>query len=130
MDVLPAGLIYNNGSAAVSIDISPAPTFSVSTPNDGSQDVTLTWVFGDAVVTTSPAQITFSATVANVSSNQAGVVLNNTAKLDHSNAAGDAQPPLDAADDVTVIKPKLALAKTASPATYNAVGDVTATATC
>ena len=76
------------------------------------------------MVTASPAQITFSATVANVSSNQAGVVLNNTATLDHSNAAGVAQPPLTAADDVTVIKPVLTLVKTASPGTYDAVDDV------
>ena len=80
--------------------------------------MTLTWNFGDAVVTGWAHADHPHTTVANVSSNQAGVVLNNTAKLDHSDAAGAAQSTLNAADDVTVIKPKLALVKTASPATY------------
>ncbi len=38
-------------------------------------------------------------------------MLNNTATLDHSNAAGDAQPALNAADDVTVVEPSLTLNK-------------------
>ncbi len=63
--MLPKGLIYN-GDAVVSSNISPAPAPTVSTSNDGSAAVTLTWGFGDAVVTANPAQITFSATVANV----------------------------------------------------------------
>ena len=108
-DVLPKGLIYN-GDAVVS-GISTVPTFSESTPNNGSAVVTLQWAFEDAMVTASPAQIKFSATVANVSSNQAGVVLNNTATLAHSNATGAVQPALNAADNVTVVEPSLTLNK-------------------
>ena len=108
-DVLPAGLIYN-GDGAVS-GITTAPAFTASAPNDGSVPVTLAWAFGDAVVTASPARITFTARVANVLSNQAGVVRTNTATLDHSNAAGAGQPTLTAADNFTVIEPVLNIGK-------------------
>ncbi len=108
-DLLPAGLIYN-GDAAIT-GVATAPTFTASTPNNGTAPVTLTWSFGDAVVTASPAQITFTATVANVPSNQDGVVLNNTATLDHNDAAGSPQPPLNGADDVRLVPPAIGLAK-------------------
>ena len=112
-DVLPAGLIYN-GDGAVS-GITTAPVFTASAPNDGSGPVTLTWAFGDAVVAASPARITFTARVANVLSNQAGVVRNNTATLDHSNAAGAGQPTLNAADNFTVIEPSIVTTKAVTP---------------
>ena len=85
--------------------------------------MTLTWNFGDAVVTTSPARDHVQRDGGERQQQRGRVVLNNTATLDHRDAAGVAQPPLNAADDVTVIKPKLALVKTASPTTYDSVAD-------
>ncbi len=108
-DTLPAGLIYN-GDQAVS-GISTVPTFAAGVPNDGSAALALSWTFGDAVVTSSPARITFSARVANVMANQHGVSRTNQAALGHNNALGVPQPPLSASDGFQVVEPVLRLSK-------------------
>jgi large repetitive protein len=120
-DTLPAGLIYSGGFTVNGI--STAPVFSASTPNDGSAQVDLTWNFGDAVVTSSPATITFSARVANVLGNQQGGARMNTAALNHRDAADVAQPPLSAQDSFTIVEPTLTIDKSITPASAN-VGDV------
>ena len=74
-------MIYLNDAAIVG-SILPKPAPTVSSPNDGSADVTLTWSFGNAVVSSSPIQITFSARVADVVGNQRPDVLVNNAVHD------------------------------------------------
>ena len=114
-DTLPAGLIYN-GSHILN-GISTTPTFTPSAPNDGSAPVTLTWDFGagDAIFSASPATIAFSAIVANVSGNQTGIVLTDTATMTYQNGAGNPQTPLTASDDFTVTEPALTVSKTITP---------------
>ncbi len=121
-DILPAGLIYN-GDQAVS-GILTTPVFTVSSPNDGSAPVTLTWNFGNATVITSPAQITFSATVANVLANQRGQTRTNTASLNHHNALGVPQTALTASDDFVLVEPVLSIVKTVVPPLPIDAGDL------
>ncbi len=115
-DVLPAGLVYVTGSQSVSGGISPVPTFSVSAPNDGSAPVTLTWNFGDAVVSSSPVTITYTVRVANVAGNQNGTDLTNTATLTYTDAQGNGQSRTDT-DTLTVREPELDLQKTVDSTT-------------
>ncbi|MBL8056754.1 MAG: DUF11 domain-containing protein [Anaerolineales bacterium] len=118
-DTLPAGLRYTVGTQAVA-GIATTPAFAISGPNDGSAPTTLTWTFGDAEVTASPAYLTFTAVVVNVAGNQIGTARTNTAGLRHSNAAGVAQPALTGSDGLTIAEPVLTLSKAiaaaASPA--------------
>ncbi len=115
-DTLPAGLVYVTGSQSVSGGISPVPTFSVSAPNDGSVPVTLTWNFGDAVVSSSPVTITYTVRVANVASNQNGTDLTNTATLTYTDAQGNSQSQTDTAT-LTVREPELDIQKTVDSTT-------------
>ena len=119
-DTLPAGLIYSSGSYVVS-GIG-APSFSASTPNDGSAPVTLAWNFGDAAVSSSPAKIVFTAVVANVPGNQGGVTLTNDAALTYNDAANTPQTPLSGSDPSSIVEPSLEIAKTVSATSAN-VGD-------
>ena len=74
-DTLPAGLVYLDPPGWSVSGIS-APAFSSS----GTGPTILTWDFGDAVVSASPATITFQAQLANVAANQSGTLLINTAR--------------------------------------------------
>ncbi len=112
-DVLPAGVIYQN-DAAIS-GISTTPSLTVSSPNDGTAPVTLTWTFNDAVVTSSPATITYTGRVADVVGNADATTLTNTARLDRHNAADDAQPTLTATASVQLVEPLLTLSKQFNP---------------
>ncbi|MEW6505265.1 MAG: sortase [Chloroflexota bacterium] len=127
-DTLPAGLIYISGTQSVSSGISPAPAFTVSSPNDGSAPVTLEWNFGDAVISSSPVTITFQAQVANVSSNQDGVNRNNTTTLNYTNAVG-VSVTQTASDDLTIREPALEVVKTVSDSAPPPGGTVTYTLT-
>ncbi len=110
-DVLPAGLIYVAGSQTVSSGISPVPTFTVSSPNDGSVPVTLAWTFGDAVISSSPVTIQYDAIVANVVGNQNGTMLTNDAALSYTDAPG-ASKNLTDSDNIVVVEPVLTMDKT------------------
>ncbi len=121
-DILPAGLIYNGDQAVNGIATTPA--FTVSSPNDGSAPVTLTWNFGNATVIASPAQITFSATVANVIGNQRGQTRTNTASLNHHNALGVPQTALTAGDSLVLVEPVLSITKTVVPPLPIDAGDL------
>ncbi len=112
-DLLPAGMIYLNDAAfnPVSGAITPTPAPTVSSPNDGSAPVALTWNFGNAVVSTSPIQITFSARVANVVSNQRPDVLVNNASMTWTNVTGTPQTLRDH-DDFVIVEPEMTIAKT------------------
>ena len=115
-DLLPAGLIYVVGSQSVSGGVSPAPTFTVSSPNDGSLPVTLTWTFGDAVISSSPITFTYTVRVANVAGNQNGETRTNTATLSYTNAQGAPRTQTDS-DDVTIAEPELDVQKAADDPT-------------
>jgi len=115
-DVLPAGLIYVAGSQTVSSGISPVPTFTVSSPNDGSVPVTLAWTFGDAVISSSPVTIQYDAIVANVVGNQNGTMLTNQAALSYTDALGVPKNLADS-DNIMVVEPELNIDKTADDAT-------------
>ncbi|PWH17984.1 MAG: hypothetical protein DDG59_07150, partial [Anaerolineae bacterium] len=125
-DTLPAGLFYVTGTQSVGSGISPAPTFAVSGPNDGSAPTTLTWTFGDAVVSSSPVTITYNVTVANVAGNQYGVTRTNTATLSYTDAGGASRSQTDT-ENVTVIEPVLTVDKVISvlPSPPDAGGVVT-----
>ncbi len=115
-DVLPAGLIYVTGSQTVSSGIAPAPTFTVSAPNDGSAPVTLTWDFGDAVISSSPITITYNVQVANVVGNQNGDTRTNSATLTYTDAGG-ADESLNDTDSITILEPELDIQKSADDTT-------------
>ncbi len=125
-DTLPAGLFYVTGTQSVSGGISPAPTFAVGGPNDGSAPTTLTWTFGDAVVSSSPVTLTYNVTVANVVGNQNGVSRTNNAAITYDDAQGNAKSLTDN-DNVTVIEPVLTVDKVISipPVPPDAGGTVT-----
>ena len=110
-DVLPAGMIYLN-DAAIGAGITPTPAPAVSTPNDGSANVTLAWNFGNAVVSSSPIQITFSARVDkdNVGNANDKVLINN-AGMTYTNVAGT-EVTLKDKDDVKIIEPQMTIDKT------------------
>jgi len=127
-DALPAGLIYVVGSQSVGSGISPAPTFTVSSPNDGSAAVTLEWNFDDAVISNSPVTITFQAQVANVAANQNGSERTNTVTLLYTTAEGT---PVSrtASDSLTILEPELEILKTVSDSAPPLGGTVTYTLT-
>ncbi len=103
-DTLPAGMIYIVGSQSVS-GLSPAPTFTVSAPNNGTTPVTLTWNFGSAATFTTPsATLTLSATVASTSGIRPGQTLTNTVAATYKNSFGALQSVLNASDSVAVVK--------------------------
>lgn len=125
-DVLPAGLIYKAGSQSVGSGISPLPTFDVSSPNDGSSPVTLTWTFGDAVISSSPVTIEYDVVVANVVGNQDGVTLANNATLSYTDALGSPKSISDN-EDITIVEPVLVVDKSifSLPSPLDAGGVVT-----
>ncbi|MBK9711649.1 MAG: DUF11 domain-containing protein [Kouleothrix sp.] len=105
-DTLPVGLEYEPGSFTVA-GISAAPSFTTS----GSR---LVWDFADAVVTGSPASISFQTTVANLAANQQGAARDNLAVLSYRGADGAARPALSASDAFAIVEPALAIDKVVS----------------
>ncbi len=125
-DLLPQGLVYLGDAAASGLSSAPSPV--VSATNDGSQPVSLTWDFGQpAVVTASPATLTYTARVADVASNLAGDQLSNTASLDYDRADGSAAPQQTAATQVTLVEPVLTLTKQITPSTVHPGDPLTVT---
>ena len=106
-DTLPAGLTYISGTATIS---GLAPVSSTLTSQS------LAWDFGNAVITTSPVIFVFRAQVVDVPANQAGLVLTNTAALNHANALGTPQAPLIGQDTVRLVEPNVQLSKAVSAA--------------
>ncbi len=125
-DTLPAGLIFVPGSETLSGGITAWSSFTTSAPNDGSAPVTLTATFGDAVVSSSPITLSFSAIVANVASNQIGVLRENSATLSYTTGAGATQT-ITATDSLNVSEPALTITKSipTPPSPIDAGGVVT-----
>ncbi|NWF67574.1 MAG: DUF11 domain-containing protein, partial [Chloroflexi bacterium] len=122
VDNLPAGLVYN--SDAVFSGITGAAAL-VSAPNDGTAPVSVTWNLGNAVVSSSPATITFTASVANVPANVGGLVLTNSASMQYSSGAGVPQPLITDSDPFTIAgEPLITTTKSVNPTTGVRAGDM------
>jgi fimbrial isopeptide formation D2 family protein/uncharacterized repeat protein (TIGR01451 family) len=123
-DILPQGLIYKEGTLAVT-GASTSPSEIVSTPNDGSQVVYINWSFGE-VDNTADEDITiqFEATVANVASNQDGVSLVNRANLNFDGVIGtEYSAENETLVPVTVVEPDLIVEKSAESPINLQIGD-------
>ncbi len=123
-DTLPAGYAFNPAHVAVT-GVTVAPTFTTAGPTDGSAPVTLKWDFGNAVATTDTVRMVYTATVANVSSNQQGVVLNNTFTATYKNSLGAQQAGVNGAEALTLAEPVLSAAKSIVAANAHAGGSLT-----
>jgi len=129
-DVLPQGLIYTGNVVVNGLPGGVTPT--VSSPNDGSAPVTVTWNFGNAYKSETDATLAFTARVANVPGNQAdGSTLTNEAELNYNKADGSAATPLSASDTFRIVEPQLNLDKSivSLPSPADAGGVVTYRAT-
>ncbi|NCX99536.1 MAG: isopeptide-forming domain-containing fimbrial protein, partial [Planctomycetia bacterium] len=128
VDSLPTGLAFVRMVGTPVVD--PGVTFTGSlTPAVTNGGRTVTFSLGDVVNSnagTSLQGITvrYEAVVLNVSSNVAGKTLTNNAKLTWT---GHTELPAAQSAPVTVIEPKLTVAKTASPTTAQASDVVTYT---
>ena len=89
-DTLPAGLIYNGDQAVSGITRlrSSRPAFPTM-----ARPVALTWTFGDAVVASSTGAHHLHGQGGECAGQPGGVRTNNTAALNHQNAAGVASRP-------------------------------------
>ncbi|MBN1761662.1 MAG: DUF11 domain-containing protein [Methanomicrobia archaeon] len=119
-DVLQRGLIYHDNSSPVDPD-----NFTVSSPNDGSQDVTVTFEYNDFNNSLGDdLTITITAIVADVYGNQNGTELNNTVNVSWIDA-GDSEYRNGTNVSSTIIEPDLELNKTAN-VTHVEAGDLIA----
>lgn len=111
-DTLPTGMVYVDTPSITGTSVTPI--FVVSSPNDGSAPVNLSWNFGTLTDAT-PKRIivTYRARVANTSVNVNGHVVTNNAQMDYQ-PQGDPFPTnLQSQDSFTVDEPKLDITKTA-----------------
>ncbi len=111
-DTLPAGLIYAGNFAKTGFNF-PDPV--VSSPNDGSAPVTLTWTMADpSVITNNMMVISFDVIVADVSGNQNGDTPQNSAQMSYTDGNDDPQILTDTVD-FTILEPDLLVSKTFLP---------------
>jgi uncharacterized repeat protein (TIGR01451 family)/fimbrial isopeptide formation D2 family protein len=128
VDSLPPGLAFVQMVGTPVID--PGVTFTGSlTPAVTNSDRTVTFSLGDVVNSNAGTAlqgitVRYEAVVLNVSSNVAGKTLTNSAKLTWT---GHTDLPAAQSAPVTVIEPKLTIAKTASQATAQAADTITYT---
>ena len=123
-DSLPAGLVFNNDTVVTGLTGLLAPI--VSTPNDGSALVTITWPAADVTKTADSATLVFSARVADVPSNHwasPNMTLTNTFLLDHQTATGVAAPQLSATAIPSIVEPRIETVKSVSPSAGVQAGD-------
>ncbi|MDO9084700.1 MAG: sortase [Anaerolineaceae bacterium] len=112
IDTLPAGLIYAGAISETGFDF-PVPV--VSSPNDGSAAVTVTWTMADpSVITNNSMSISFDVIVADVSGNQNGDTPQNSVQMNYTD--GNDQPQSDS-DTTTfeIIEPDLEVSKSFLP---------------
>lgn len=122
-DVLPVQLEYVTGTQSVSAGVN-TPTFAYDAATR-----TLSWTFPapGATFTANSVTFTFQAKVKNNDANLNLQVKTNNAALNFSNAAGVAQPPRTASDQLTIREPSIVLTKeitNPSPATGIISGSV------
>jgi fimbrial isopeptide formation D2 family protein/uncharacterized repeat protein (TIGR01451 family) len=111
-DTLPAGLVFLGSAGSSGLGALPGP--SVSSPDDGSQPVTVTWNFGDKVLGSAARLITYTARLADVPANHNGIQLTNNATLNYQNTS-NARQSRTAFSALNVIEPALSIAKTVRP---------------
>lgn len=121
-DTVESGWIYNNDAAITGLSVTP--TLAISSPNDGSAAVNVSWTFGDVEKTTEPATITYSVTIANETTTTTGDTLGNSATLNYNRA--DDTPATTLTDSTTtdVIEPDLAITKSLVTPPSNSVGSL------
>ncbi len=117
-DLLPLGLIYLD---TLSISGTSAVVPDVSTPNDGTAAVSVTWDFGNAVKS-GDIVIIYTAQAADVASNINLTDLINDVTLSHTEANGDPAPAIDDSTTVTIAEPDLTISKDFDQAPPNSVG--------
>ncbi|MDF0589564.1 isopeptide-forming domain-containing fimbrial protein, partial [Methanotrichaceae archaeon Mx] len=128
-DTLPRGLRYETGSLVVEnstgSDIKPLLiTETVSTPNDGTQVVFISWWFGEFDNSNDQdIVIKFNATIANVINNQDGDVLVNSAHLNWTDRNGQVQTDTNFSGPVYLEEPDLSIYKDSDPESPVKVGD-------
>jgi len=112
IDTLPAGLIYGGNISETGFDF-PVPV--VSSPNDGSAAVTVTWTMVDpSVITNNSMSISFDVIVADVSGNQNGDTPQNSVQMNYTD--GNDQPQSDSdTSSFDIIEPDLEVSKSFSP---------------
>ncbi len=108
-DTLPAGMIF---SGTPNFNGLTAPVQTIINDNDGLSEVIIQWDFDDEVISSSPVSITYQAIVANVPSNQQGIVLTNEAYLEYTDADNNTATTATASDDVNLVEPALTINKT------------------
>lgn len=115
-DTLPQGLIYKRDSLEV-IGTANLPSETVSSPNDGSQPVTMTWAFGQ--LDKSDGQgltLKFQPIVANVTSNRAGITLApNRVSLQYRDESGELQTASGESSTAELVEPDLQIEMSAIP---------------
>ena len=125
-DTLPQGLIYKSDSLEV-IGTANLPSETLSSPNDGSQPVIMTWAFGQ--LNKSDGQgltLKFQPIVANVTSNRNGITLApNRVSLQYMDDSGVLQTASAESSTAELVEPDLQIEMSASPtignvATYTA----------
>ena len=124
-DTLEAGMVYLPSSLSVISPTGATLVENISSPNNGTAQVTATWDFG-TVVNPSPGQdiiITFDARVANVVANQDGQSRDNSVSMTYLDAGDNEQS--DSAGPVTIdiIEPDLEITKSAEQTTGLEAGD-------
>lgn len=119
-DTLPQGLIYRSGSLEV-IGSANMPHETVSSPNDGSQPVTMIWSFGR--LNKSDGQgltLNFQPIVANVTSNRDGITLApNRVSLQYRDSSGVLQTASGESSTAELVEPDLQIEMSASSVSGN-----------
>lgn len=115
-DTLPCGLIYMPESLSISgaaID----PNTAISSPDDGSKPVSVTWTFGDVNNTADQdLTISFKAVVADIPTNLEGAILApSMASLSWKDAAGVVHTVTDESKSVKLIEPDLEIERQFDP---------------
>ena len=121
-DTLDSGWIYNNDATINGLNVTPS--LSLSSPNDGSAAVNVSWNFGNVEKTAEPATITYSVTVANETATTTGDTLGNSATLNYSRADDTPASPLTGNTTTDIIEPDLAITKSLVTPPSNSVGSL------
>ena len=123
-DTLPQGLIYKSDSLEV-IGTANLPSETLSSPNDGSQPVIMTWAFGQ--LNKSDGQgltLKFQPIVANVTSNRNGITLApNRVSLQYMDDSGVLQTASAESSTAELVEPDLQIEMSASPTIGNVATD-------
>lgn len=121
-DTLDSGWIYNNDAAITGLSV--IPTLTISSPNDGTAAVNVSWTFGNAEKTSEPATITYSVTIANETATTTGDILGNSATLNYNRADDTPAAALTDSTTTDVIEPDLAITKSLVTPPSNSVGSL------